>query len=278
MKTLQQIVSERPFPEFGDWWPMGPEFLGFMADAIGSAWRSLRPNPPQIGQVQGFVNEYVEVVYGRPARPRLAQEFLERAGELGIESGEFDALSYGFYRSAFEWIEANHWRLNGTTAQARRGFAVRVGERFYEQLHAHLGLDLPDGLTTQADFEQLQATIDRVGGFLSAQGYLRDHFAFRFDVHLEHGGQTIAQEPGEVVSRLAEAGLVHALYKMGYPVILPSAVYLFHTLGEAQHHSSRTIEELFDRVGLQAAETDDFDPIGYPSEMVVELWEIRRGA
>ena len=63
---------------------------------------------------------------------------------------------------------------------------------------------------------------------------------------------------------------------MGHPVILPSAVYLYHTLGEAQHHSSRTIEELFDRVGHEARETDDFDPIGYPSDRVVELWEIRK--
>ncbi|MEM8681700.1 MAG: hypothetical protein AAGF97_20315, partial [Planctomycetota bacterium] len=67
----------------------------------------------------------------------------------------------------------------------------------------------------------------------------------------------------------------YALYEMGYPVILPSAVYLYHTVGEAQHHSSRTIEELFDRVGIEARETDDFDPIGYPSDRVVELWEIQ---
>ena len=67
----------------------------------------------------------------------------------------------------------------------------------------------------------------------------------------------------------------YALYEMGYPVILPSAVYLYNTLGEAQHHSSRTIEELFGRVGFQARETDDFDPSGFPSDRVVELWEIR---
>ena len=63
---------------------------------------------------------------------------------------------------------------------------------------------------------------------------------------------------------------------MGYPVILPSAVYLYQTLGEAQHHSSRTIEELFARIGYVASETPDFDPTGYPSYRVVELWEIHR--
>ena len=79
------------------------------------------------------------------------------------------------------------------------------------------------------------------------------------------------------VGNLSSSNLAYALYEMGYPIILPSAVYLYHTIGEAQHHSSRTIEELFARVGLEARETDDFDPTGYPSDMVVELWEIRKG-
>ena len=59
-------------------------------------------------------------------------------------------------------------------------------------------------------------------------------------------------------------------------MILPSAVYLYHTLGEAQRSCSRTIEELFDRVGHEARETDDFNPMGCPSDRVVELWEIRK--
>ena len=63
---------------------------------------------------------------------------------------------------------------------------------------------------------------------------------------------------------------------MGYPAILPSAVYLYNTMGEAQHHSSRTIEEIFDKIGYEARETDDFNPSDYPSDMVVELWEIRK--
>jgi len=59
-------------------------------------------------------------------------------------------------------------------------------------------------------------------------------------------------------------------------VILPSAVYLFNTIGEAQHHSSRTMEALFDAMGYEAHETRDFDPSGFPSDRVVELWEIAR--
>ncbi|MYA78223.1 MAG: hypothetical protein F4Y17_11895 [Gemmatimonadetes bacterium] len=92
---------------------------------------------------------------------------------------------------------------------------------------------------------------------------------------VEQGDTRIIQHGDEVVSRLQSGRLAHALYEMGYPVILPSAVYLYHTIGEAQHHSSRTIENLFGEVGYDARETDDFDPIGYPSELVVELWEIR---
>jgi hypothetical protein len=59
-------------------------------------------------------------------------------------------------------------------------------------------------------------------------------------------------------------------------VILPSAVHLFQTVGEAQHHSSRTLGELFERAGREAGETHDFDPSGFPSDRVVELWEIRK--
>jgi len=50
---------------------------------------------------------------------------------------------------------------------------------------------------------------------------------------------------------------------------------LVATVGDAQHHSSRTVEELFARVGYTASETHDFDPSGYPADMVVELWEVR---
>jgi hypothetical protein len=75
---------------------------------------------------------------------------------------------------------------------------------------------------------------------------------------------------------LKDGGTAYALFEMGHPVILPSPVYLYHTLGEAQYHSSRTIEDLFEAVGCDTHETVDFDPIDFDSDMVVELWEIRR--
>ena len=114
-----------------------------------------------------------------------------------------------------------------------------------------------------------------MGGFLLEEGYLRRHFAFRFDVSASRGGRPLAQNEADFLPALRDGGVAYALYEMGYPIILPSAVYLYRTLGEAQHHSSRTIEELFARCGCRASETDDFDPSGHPSKLVVELWEIR---
>lgn len=194
-----------------------------------------------------------------------------------VQSGEFDALSYAFYRSAFERIERHIDLYDHALERERRLFTVRVGKRFFERLRDHLALDLPDGLATPDQMRQLSEGIGRVGRFLHDQGYLRSHFAFRFDVDIEHGGTRIVQQADDVLRRLRQDQPAYALYEMGYPVILPSAVYLYHTIGEAQHHSSRTIENLFGEVGYDARETDDFDPIGYPSEMVVELWEIRKG-
>ena len=128
---------------------------------------------------------------------------------------------------------------------------------------------------TYDDLEQLHNAIQLVGAFLEAQGYLRDHFRFTFDVHLPHQGTPIDQNESQFLENLYHREGGYALYEMGYPVILPSAVYLYNTIGEAQHHSSRTIEELFARVGYEARETDDFDPTGFPPDLVVELWEIR---
>jgi hypothetical protein len=63
---------------------------------------------------------------------------------------------------------------------------------------------------------------------------------------------------------------------MDMPAILPSAVYLFKLTGEAQHHSSRIFQELFSQMGLEASESDDFDPVEHDSKNVVEYWEIKR--
>jgi hypothetical protein len=259
--SLAQIVAQHPFSDFADWWPMGPTFLNFMAEAIGTEWQPVADGDLQV--VQGYVAEYMQTVYGRSAQPTLAEDFASKQVSQ-IQSGEFDALSYAFYRSAFEQIP-----------QAKRPFTQRVGKRFFTAVHDHLQLDLPNSLQTPAQFSQLQDNIQRVGQFLQDEGYLRDHFAFTFSVNLTYAGKTIQQTEDSFLEDLQANGVAYALYEMGYPVILPSAVYLYHTIGEAQHHSSRTIEELFDRIGCEARETDDFDPTDFPADMVVELWEIR---
>jgi hypothetical protein len=267
--SFPQLVAEHPFPEFADWWPLGPTFLEFMSEAIVAEWRDLSPGDGDLEGIQRYAAGYAQTVYGRSLHPRLTKEFADKR-VAHIHSGEFDALSYAFYRSAFE-----------IRPEEKRPFTQRVGKRFFTAVHEHLHLDLPPKLQTPAQFAQLQSNIQRVGDFLQSEGYLRDHFAFTFNVNVTHAGKTILQTEASFLADLQANGIAYALYEMGYPVILPSAVYLYHTIGEAQHHSSRTIEELFDRVGCEARETDDFDPTGFPSDMVVELWEIRprvRGA
>jgi len=270
--TLAEITAQHPFPEYQTWWPLGETFTRYMSNAIAPEWRAL---DGQISTVQENTTHYLQTVYNRTAPTGLVDNFVTQHFPYPIQSGEFDALSYAFFHSAFEQMVGQKGAYNLSLPQARRHFTQRVGKTFFTQLHNHLQLDLPGQLTTEADFARLQANIDRTGTFLVQQGYLRDHFAFTFDVHVTYMGISIHQSPGEFLDALTQNGVAYALYEMGYPVILPSAVYLYHTMGEAQHHSSRTIEELFARVGCDARETDDFDPTGFPSDRVVELWEIR---
>ncbi len=273
--SLQQIARQHPFPGYQNWWPMGETFIQLMSGAIVAEWQQVDGDPRRVRQ---HTARYVEVVYQRQAREGLVDDFVAARFEPGFRSGEFDALSYAFFRAAFERMAAAGGAYGLPLPQARRRFTQRVGKTFFAALHDHLQLDLPARLHDENDLARLQAGLARVGAFLREQGYLRDHFAFTFEVDVTHAGQRITQRAADFLENLHRRGLGYALYEMGYPVILPSAVYLYHTLGEAQHHSSRTIEELFARLGCQARETDDFDPIGFPADRVVELWEIRGGA
>lgn len=275
-KELREIVNEKPFQDFAEWWPVGTVFSAFMSNAIHGEWSRLANNTGDLFSVKNYVEEYLSIVFETESRSSLVYEFAQNMFLSDLQSGQFDALSYAFYRSAFELIEVNMHRYENSLERERRLFTKRVGKIFFDQVCERLALDLPDDLETEAQFDQMKHCIQRVGRFLTEQGYLRDHFAFHFDVELEHAGRLIKQSDGEFLANLSEGGTGFALYEMGYPIILPSAVYLYHTIGEAQHHSSRTIEELFDRVGFEARETDDFDPTGYPSDRVVELWEIHR--
>lgn len=271
--TLAAVVAMKPYPDYAAWWPMGSDFMAFMAEAIGGQWRAVVGEATDLTPVQQDVTHYIELVYQRSARPALAADFLHGRVLSSFQSGEFDALSYAFFKHAYTTLAVSLTDA-AQLRQARHAFTQQVGRRFYQQVHEHLALVLPDQLTSDAGFATLQAALRQVGNFLQTQGYLRDHFAFRFDVAIHHAGRQLTQRAVEVVAQVQAQQTIYALYEMGYPVILPSAVYLYHTMGEAQHHSSRTIEELFGRMGYQASETADFDPTGYPSDLVVELWEI----
>ncbi len=274
--NLAAVVADHPYPDYQEWWPLGRPLLTMMASAITEQWRLLAEPQDELATVQATVDEYIQLVYAREARPTLAASFYGMSEFDTFASGEFDALSYAFYRSAFNAIAAR--RRGESLSAARRQFTERVGARFFAQLADFLPLDLPLTLSSAGDFTRLENAIGQVGSFLKAEGYLRTHFAFRFDVHTEHAGRSIKQAASGLLPALATGAAAFALYEMGHPVILPSAVYLYQTVGEAQHHSSRTIEELFARADCDARETEDFDPSGFPSDLVVELWEIRRRA
>ena len=275
MKKLADIVRERPFSEFAQWWEMGSEFIGFMSRAIVPQWNELGGLQGDLDRVQGYAAEYLGLVYGQKADLALVQHFVRRETSRPIASGEFDALSYAFYRSAFELLGDKYSGDDAALARGKRGFTTQVGKIFFNAVHDHLQLNLPSDLRTPSQFTRLQKNLDLLGKFLLEGGYLRDQCAFTFSVDAYHGGNRIQQEAGDFLDNLHQNGVGYALYIMGYPVILPSAVYLYQMYGEAQHHSSRTIEELFDRVGYQARETDDFDPSEFPSNQVVELWLVR---
>ena len=276
-RSLRQVVTERPFPEYQAWWPLGNRFVRFMADAVVAEWAALPGTGRTLKRVSGHVEEYVHLVYDRDARPGLVDAFTDPASRVQFASGEFDALSYAFFRAAFEALSASPDVTGPHGASKKRGFTKRVGRRFFGSVASHLDLELPRALDHAEELRQLKGCLARVGGFLVAQGYLRTHFGFRFTLDVAHAGQPVEQTDEGFLDRLRERGRAYALYEMGYPVILPSAVYLFNTMGEAQHHSSRTIEELFERVGYAARETDDFDPSLFASDHVVERWVIERG-
>ena len=218
------------------------------------------------------------MVYGRRSRASLIDDFVGKSFSRPIESGEFDALSYSFFRSAFESIADQAVALNNPPERERRLFTKRVGKVFLSQLRDFLGLDLPADLNDEWGFDRLKDCITQVVGFFKTEGYLRDHGHFSFSVDVEYCGQRVVQREQGFLRNLNDAGSAYAIYEMGYPVILPSAVYLYHTMGEAQHHSSRTLEELFELFGCDARETEDFNPINFPADRVVELWEIRQSA
>lgn len=273
--SLDEIVVQKSFPEYTSWWHLGTHFTSFMSKAIYSSWFEVKGIQDKLSKVNSYLECYLRIVYKREPRFGLLNDFIKMHPSTKLQSGEFDAISYSFYRSAFEQLE-NTISDSMTLALERRRFTRKVGKRFFSAIYTHLKLDLPKVLNNSKDVYQLLTEIDRVGIFLKNEGYLCNHFAFETSVNIPYKGQIIEQTTFDFIESLLTGKPVYALYEMGYPIIMPSAVYLFLTMGEAQHHSSRMIEELFERVGCRASETPDFDPSGLHSNRVVELWEIQK--
>ena len=106
--TLASIVAQHPYPDFQKWWPLGEPFLAMMADAILGQWRPLAPSSDDLAAVQTTVDKYITLVYKREARPGLAANFAAATDLNTVQSGEFDALSYGFFRSAYGSLASHH--------------------------------------------------------------------------------------------------------------------------------------------------------------------------
>ena len=274
-RDLALIVKERPFKEFSQWWKMGDKFIQFMSDAIVSQWTELGETKVGMKRIQNYLDEYLGLVYGRTSHPDRLKNFIEKDFSSPFYSGEFDAISFAMYRSAFETIAKEHVGNGTAIAGQRREFTKEVGKLFFSFVKEHLQLDIPSGLKTPQQFEGLQKNIGLIGEFLVEQGYLRDVCEFTFSVDVFQTDQHILQATDDFLKNINSKGFGYALYFMGYPAIFPSAVYLYQMFGEAQHHSSRTIEELFKELGCTAHETDDFDPSGFRSDRIIELWEIR---
>jgi len=278
MMCLAKVVQERSFPEFAIWWGIGYDFSGFMSRAIVSQWLELNESKRKFEQVQYHLTEYLKLVYGRIAEIDLLENFVRQDFSRALYSGEFDALSYAFYRSAFETLAEKHIEDKTTVARERKRFTNQVGKIFFSNIQDHLRLNLPSDLRDQTQFAQLQRNLELIGGFLLSQGYLRDQCEFTFNVDAIQNNEHIIQDTDNFLQNIQQNKPGYGLYIMGYPAILPSAIYLYKMFGEAQHHSSRMIEELFARVGYKARETDNFDPSNFPPDKVVELWVISKRA
>lgn len=271
---LIRIVSQHPLPAFSEWWEMGEVFIRLISEAIWKQWKSLYSPCIGLDHVREHVRSYLRIVYQREADPTLVDEFISQNPSRIFYSGEFDTLSFAFYRTAFDILKESYAGDTDIFENERRQFTRRVGKEFFDSVCDHLQLKLPSDLKDAQSFQQLQSTIDHIGRFLLEDGYLKDSFCFKFSLDEAHHGKRIVQAESDFIYNLQNRGVAYALYIMGYPAILPSAVYLYQLSGEAQHHSSRMIEELFGRAGYKASEVNDFDPSGHPSDRVVELWSI----
>ena len=107
-KTLNELVEKHPFEDYHTWWELGSEWSEFMSDAIVPEWRKLAGGGnDDLDEIETEVAGYLKTVYGQDKRTTLVDEFVDKSFTAPLESGEFDALSYAFYKSAFTQIDKN---------------------------------------------------------------------------------------------------------------------------------------------------------------------------
>ena len=225
--------------------------MRFMSIAIVSQWKQLDGTKAGLERIQSYLDEYLSLVYNQAVRSDLLKNFMEQDFLSSFYSGEFDALSYAFYRSAFETIAERHSQDGELLLHTRREFTKNVGRIFFASIQEYLHLDLPSALKTPPQFLQVQNSIALIGEFLIGQGYLREQCEFTFSVDVAQTDQHIFQATDDFLKNLNSKGIGYALYIMGYPAIFPSAVYLYQMFSEAQHHSSRKRMTLILQIFLQ---------------------------
>ena len=169
-KSLEQVVRGTSIPRIRRVVAGRREFTAFMSDAIVTEWRALHQNCGEVADVQENIETYLQTVYGRPARSGLLDAFLQPGDDSQVQSGEFDALSYAFYKTAFERIAGHIDLYSHSLERERRLYTIRVGKTFFDRLRKHLDLELPDDLATPDQVRRISSGIGRVGRFLHDQG------------------------------------------------------------------------------------------------------------
>ena len=81
-KDLREIVQEKPFEDFAEWWPVGNVFSTFMSNAIHGEWLQLANNTGDLFSVKNYVEEYLSIVFGTESRSSLVYEFAQKPSPL----------------------------------------------------------------------------------------------------------------------------------------------------------------------------------------------------
>jgi len=176
-KQLSRLVEEYPFPDFVEWWELGATFSALMAESVFSQWFALHKNDSEMRLTNEGVVDYLKVVYGRKMRVSLVEDLVRQNFAVPLQSGEFDALSYAFYKSAFLFIGNSHKNDRYSSNRERYAFTKQVGEILFRNIAHYLDLHVPTNGINESSFSQLDACLRKIGIFLEklriCTGWLR---------------------------------------------------------------------------------------------------------